>query len=78
MQGLFMDPITTLLLTLRLHFLEYSSVLNATLVTNAFLSYCLLSICFSFDDVLGKHVGPSLQFLTFQFQFELYFHLLRS
>ena len=39
-------------------FLECSSVLNATPVTNTFLSCTLLSICF-FSDVLGKHQGPS-------------------
>ena len=36
-------------------FLEYSSALNATPVTNAFLSCILLIICFFADDVLGKH-----------------------
>ena len=40
-------------------FLECSSVLNATPVANAFLNCTLVSLCFSSDDILGKHVRPS-------------------
>ena len=41
-------------------FLDYSSVLNATTVTNAFFNCTLLSMCFFSDEVFGKHVvGPS-------------------
>ena len=56
-----------------------SSMLNATPVTNAFLSCIYFTyICFCSDDVLEKHVGPSSIILTFQFQLELYFHPLCS
>ena len=37
--------------------LFFSSVLNATPETNAFLSFALLSTSFFSNDVLGKHVG---------------------
>ena len=41
-------------------FLVRGSVLNATPVTNAFLSYAKLYFkCFFSEDIWGKHVGPS-------------------
>ena len=40
-------------------FLECSSVLNTTPVTNAFLNCILLSMFFFSDYVLGKHLAPS-------------------
>ena len=54
---------TNLLLMLRyiFYFIKYSSMLNATFVTNAFLC----CICFFSDDVLGKHVDPSCTSIIF-------------
>ena len=58
-------------------FLQCSSVLNATPVTNPFLIWTLLDICCLFWRYSRKTCrSVLLKFLTFQFQFELYFHFL--
>ena len=61
-EGRKIDP-NKLLLMLRyiFYFIEYSSMLNATPVTNAFLC----CVCFFSDDVLGKHVDPSFTSIIF-------------
>ena len=58
-------------------FLPCSSVLNAIPVTNPFLIWTLFDICCFFWRYSRKTCrSVLLKILTFQFQFELYFHLL--